>query len=337
VDEGKKMKNKKLTDLAIDKIEQKDSFLHPQPYHPVLPAHEFSMLIVAPKGSGKTNFLVNLITKHYKEYFHRIIVCSPTINNDEKWDYVKEHKHILKENKKLEATLNNLKRSNKIKKVVFTSEKPLEQQLKEVDEKFDGYIPEEDFFSELDKVPEKVAEQQEVIEKLHKLGMGKKSKFIADRMLVVLDDQAGMFKGGNTNNPMMNFVIKHRHSSSSVILVTQGYKAIPKTIRTNCNALILFDIPNLSELKAIYEENPTDMSEQEWMRIYRHATQEPFAFLYINTKFNKGQRVYKNFDTMLTYSTTAGRNDESSDDDDDNDKDNVEPCETTVSINQSKQ
>lgn len=33
-----------------------------------------------------------------------------------------------------------------------------------------------------------------------------------------------MYKGGNTNNPVVNYVIKHRHYSSSCILVTQAYK-----------------------------------------------------------------------------------------------------------------
>jgi hypothetical protein len=98
---------------------------------------------------------------------------------------------------------------------------------------------------------------------------------------------------------MINFVIKHRHSSASVIIVTQAYKAIPKTIRTNCNALVLFEIPNLSELKVIYEENPEGMHEDEWMRVYKYATDEPYSFLYINNKFPKGQRVYKKFDTLL--------------------------------------
>lgn len=300
-----KRKSKSLTNLTIDKIELKNSVEHPPPYHPVLPRHEFSMLIVAPKGSGKTNFLCNLLLKHYKGYFHRVLVCSPTINNDEKWEVVQKTKHVLGENKKLDKALNNLQRDKKIKKVVFHDGKTLAEQQKEIEEPFDGLIPESDFFSDLAEVPKRIAEQQHVIKRLNDLKYGKQAKFLADRLLLILDDQAGMFKGGNVNNPMVNYVIKHRHVSSSVIIVTQAYKAIPKTIRTNCNCLVLFEIPNLSELKVIYEENPEGMSEKEWMRVYQHATMEPYSFLYMNNKFDKGKRVFKNFNSQLQISTTS--------------------------------
>lgn len=288
----------KLKNLDIDVVESKNAKKHPEVYHPFLPQHEFSMLIVAPKGSGKTNLLCNLITKHYKQYFHRVIVCSPTIANDDKWDVVKATKHVLARNKKKEELLDNRKPNQKIKKVVFTPDKPLEKQQEELEEKFDGTVPEDDFFSDLDTVLEKIKEQQKEIEKLEEMG-SKNPKHDSDRMLVVLDDQAGMFKGGNVNNPMVNYVIKHRHANSSLIIVTQAYKAIPKTIRTNCNAIILFDIPNLAELKVVYEENPECLTEKEWMKVYKHATKEDYSFMYINNKFPKGERIFKKFDTML--------------------------------------
>lgn len=308
-------KRTKLTDLTIDNIVSHEKFEHPLSYHPYLPQHAFSMLIIAPKGSGKTNFLCNLILKHYKGYFHRILVSSPTINNDEKWDVVQKTKNVLAENKKLEKTLNSLVKTNKVKKVVFQSGKSLEEQLKDIHEKFDGKIPADDFFPDLEQLPARISQQNQIINKLHKL-VGTKAKYLADRQLVILDDQAGMFKSGNTNNPMVNFVIKHRHSSSSVIIVTQGYKAIPKTIRTNCNAIIIFDIPNESELQAIYEENPVNLKIEDWKNVYQHATKEDYAFMYINTKFKKGERIYKNLDTLLQIGDGSLQNN-----DDDNSKD----------------
>lgn len=294
------MKTKNLLkDLEVEVVEPKDHHQHPEVYHPYLPQHEFSMLIVAPKGSGKTNLLCNFILKFYKKYFHRILVCSPTVMNDEKWTVVKKTRHVLARNRRLEEILENKKPKSKIKKVVFNGDKPLDKQLEEIEDPWDGKIPEDDFFSDLDTVIEKVREQQDTIKKLHDKGYEQEAKFIADRMLVILDDQAGMFKISNSNNPMSNFVIKHRHASSSVIIVTQGYKAIPKMIRTNCNALVLFDIPNESELYSIYEENPEGHRQQDWMKLYHHATAENFSFMYINNKFPKGERIFKRFDRML--------------------------------------
>lgn len=292
------------TDLKIDVIEKKDAVGHPKPMHKILPQHEFSMLIVAPKGSGKTNFICNLILKHYKGYFNRILVCSPTVNNDEKWDIVKETKNVLKRNYKLERALNSKDVRKKIKRVVFHSEEQREHD-KQKDNDWDGKIPDSDFFTNLeDLVPVYLSKQQDTIEKLRDLGHGSKSKFIADRMLIVLDDQAGMYKGSNFNNPIVNYVIKHRHYSSSCIIVTQAYKAVPKTIRSNCNALILFEIPNLAELKVIYEENPEGLTEKEWLQVYKYCTSEPFSFMYSNNKFPKGMRIYKNFDSLISIQVT---------------------------------
>lgn len=271
--------------LDIVPIKIKNEKSHPK-VHPTLPQHEFSMLIVAPKGSGKTNFICNLLINQYKGYFHQIWICSPTIDNDEKWDYIKACKHILVENKELQNILSGIKKNINLPKIVSEG--------LNTEKKFDGIIPKEDFFSDMNEIPERIYEQNKIISNLKNRGI-KHAKFAADRILVIMDDQAGLFKNGNNSNPMVNYVIKHRHSNTSVIVVTQAYKAIPKTIRTNCNSLILFDIPNLSELRVIYEENPESMDEDTWMKVYKYCTHEPYSFMYINNKFKKNETVFRNF------------------------------------------
>lgn len=295
---GKKIK----LDLAIDKIEHKSQYSHPEvPFSDTLPQHPFTMLIVAPPGSGKTNFLCNLIIKQYKKYFHRVLVSSPSIMIDEKWEVVQETKDVLKKNKKLEKALNNdSAKEGKIKKVVWACEGSLREQVQKK-QKWDGKIPENDFFPDLESVPARVNQQQVVIDELEALGKSSEKRYLIDRQLLILDDQAGMYKQG-TNNPLNNLVIKHRHTSTSMIIVTQAYKAIPRTIRTSCNALVLFEIPNLKELTLIYEEYPEGMDYKEWLQVYKHATSESFNFLYLNNKFPKGLRVFKNFDSRLEVS-----------------------------------
>lgn len=281
--------------LKIDVIKPKNDLKHPPVKFPnVLPQHEFSMLIVAPKGSGKTNFICNLLLKQYKGYFHRVLVCSPTVDNDPKWDVVKDTKGVLAENKKLNKIKDKVPEGKKRKLPPIVRKDGEKESSDPSESKFDGIIPEDDFFINLDELPPKLKKQNEEIQSMRE-EHGDKSKFIADRMLVILDDQAGMFKGGNTNNPMVNFVLRHRHYSASVIIVTQAYKAIPKSIRTNCNALIAFEIANLGELRVVYEEWPESMREEEWMEVFEYCTREPFTFIYINNSFPKGRRIFKNF------------------------------------------
>lgn len=131
------------------------------------------------------------------------------------------------------------------------------ESAKDREDKFDGKIPGDMFFNDMDELQEPLAKQKKEMEDIRtKLGeqdKGALAKFYADRILVILDDQAGLYRGGVNGNWQINFVIKHRHYNTSLIIVTQAYKAIPKSIRTNCNALICFEIPNKAELKVIYE------------------------------------------------------------------------------------
>lgn len=286
----------RIEPIATDKTHQ-----HPKVPHKVMPQHEFTMLIVAPKGSGKTNLICNLIMKHYKGYFHRILVISPTVDNDAKWDVVKKTRGILAENKVLKRALGDgLAKgvAKKLPKVVHKDEQHVDEDNGDTP-KFTGKMDPEDFFGDMTLLPERMKLQNEKTEKLRELGYGDKSKFMTDRMLIILDDQAGLFKGGNVNNPMINFWFKIRHYNCSGILVTQANKAVPKSLRTNCNSLICFELPNQAELKTVYEEWPEGMNEEEWLDAYHFATKEPYSFLYINNHFPKGHRVYKNFEFQI--------------------------------------
>lgn len=298
--------NKERVSLKIVPIKIDDSLQHPPVKHSVLPQHEFALLIVAPKGSGKTNLICNLILNHYKGYFHKILVASPTVDNDEKWDVVKETKHLVVENKKLKSIIGDgvdPKTKKNIPKIVFGSHQDVDTRVKR---KFDGRVDgDNDFVSNLEDIMPRMDEQNDMIQRLrYDLEQGKKAKYISDRMLIVMDDQAGLFKGGSFHNPIVNFVIKHRHYNTSLIIVTQAYKAIPKTIRVNCNQLICFDISNQSELQSIYEEHPCDLTEEEWMRMFKYATGQPYSFLYVNDAFKKGERCFMNFDTKIVTKNT---------------------------------
>lgn len=274
--------------MEIVPIKIKNEKNHPS-VNPILPQHEFSMLIVAPKGAGKTNFICNLLLNKnfYFGYFNQVWVCSPSVDNDDKWGVVKETKHVLCENKHLQKILSGIKKPtpDKLPQIVSNGKQDPQK-------KYDGKIPEADFFSNMKEVPSRIAMQNKIISNLKMKGV-KHPKFAADRILVILDDQAGLFKNGT--GPMVNYVIKHRHSNTSLIIVTQAYKEIPKTIRTNCNSIILFNIPNLSELKVIYEENPEQMDFDTWKKCYQYCTEEQYSFMYINNKFPQKETVHRKF------------------------------------------
>lgn len=109
-----------------------------------------------------------------------------------------------------------------------------------------------------------------------------------------MDDQAGLYVDSK-RNPIINYFLKHRHFSSSVIVVTQSFTAIPKAIRSNCEALILFECPSSKEQFSVYEEFPANLKFKEWLQVYEYCTKKPYSFMYVNTKFLPGHRIYSQF------------------------------------------
>lgn len=287
--------------LLVKPIPVPSSSHHPPPASDVLPKHEFTIGIIAPKGSGKTTVIANLL-HFYRNYFHTILVFSPTVASDEKWDWVKSQK-LLVENKPLQQWIKSLeKKESDPRKVV--QNRPVSTQLESMAQKdpdFDGLIPEECFFTEYDEdTLADIMDQQMAIIKL--LKKHNKTKHLANRILIVFDDLVGSsLFSGKKDNPFKRLNTNHRHYSISMLMVTQAYKEIPKTVRTQFSCVIVFEIANEKELEVIFEENPMNLKRDQWMQLYQHATDGDHDFLFINYQKPKRLRMMKNFTQILFF------------------------------------
>lgn len=265
----------------------------------ILPNHEFTMGIVAPKGSGKTTVIANLL-KFYKGYFHTILVFSPTINSDEKWDWVKKQS-LLIQNKPLLKFVKRLKEKDLGFVVVEPppASKELEEMVEEYDDDFDGRIPEENFFTEYDEdTLVSIMDEQKAI--ITALKAHKKTKHLANRILIVFDDLVGSHLfSGKKDNPFKRLNTNHRHYSISMLMVTQAYKEIPKTVRTQFSCLIFFEIANEKELEVIFEENPMNLKWDDWHQVYEYCTDGDHDFEFINYQKPKRLRIMKNFQEVV--------------------------------------
>lgn len=284
--------------LVVKPIPVPTKYKHPLPAYDQLPVHEFTMGLIAPKGAGKTTTICNLL-HFYRNYFHTILVFSPTIDSDEKWDWIKDQK-LLIENVPLKKWMRDMAQKRKDDAIVQPA--PISHELEGLvnqREKFTGKIPEEHFFDKYDdaKFMEIMEEQMSLIKALKKHNQ---PKYLANRILIIFDDLVGSslfsgsrgsyFKGVNT---------RHRHYSASFLMVSQGYKEIPKTIRTNWTCLIVFEIGNEREVQVIYEEYAMGLKSDDWLELYKHATEADHSFLYINFQKPKKLRMMKNFTNYL--------------------------------------
>ncbi|KAJ3317564.1 hypothetical protein HDV06_001477 [Boothiomyces sp. JEL0866] len=263
------MKFKDSRIIPLDKQVDKQPSLTPK-----LP---FTISIVANKGSGKTNLILNMLLNPnlLNKKFNRIIIISPTKKLDAKW-LILEKNNVTSLNRPL---INLLKQ--KRKKSIFAIDEP--------NQTYGNFIEtyEEPNVKILDEL---ITEQKYVINSY--------SKDVADKILVVLDDCVSFKKFFNSDG-FRKFIFNSRHYNISCIITSQTYFSIPKPIRLNASGIILFFNGNDNDIKLIYEENSCKLNFKEFLRMYRGVVSIPFHFLYINYQNTLENVFEKNFDEFV--------------------------------------
>lgn len=194
----------------------------------VIPKHPHRSYLVGCSGSGKTNLLLNLLTRDgfYKDWYDLVIVISPTaMGLDESYKAI-ERKTKYKNGKNLL------------------------------------------FFGCQEEVLKTILDMQEET----------KSK---KKVLVILDDFISYKKF--TNSPtLLQFAIMSRHFNISMMLLSQCYYLVPKSIRLNMSAIYYFK-GNAQETDAIAEIYcPGGYTKRNFIQLIEKATDAPYSFVHFN-------------------------------------------------------
>lgn len=143
-------------------------------------------------------------------------------------------------------------------------------------------LPEEQIFTEYNE-----ADLQRVV--------NKQLEHTNKRALYIFDDcisEKGVFT--NTYGTLLSkLVFRGRHWNISLCFVSQSYKAISRGFRVNMTGWIFFAIGNKQEIMKIAEENSGLMSKEEFLRIFKEATLEPYSFMYINYQEADPKKQYR--------------------------------------------
>ena len=77
--------------------------------------------------------------------------------------------------------------------------------------------------------------------------------------------------------------IRCRKLNISFVFITQSYFSFPKDVRLNSAHYLIMKIKNHRELQNIAINHSADIDYQDFKKIYRECTKEPYNFLTIDT------------------------------------------------------
>ena len=122
------------------------------------------------------------------------------------------------------------------------------------------------------------------------------------KVLIIFDDMIGDIMSNKKFQAIIKeLFIRCRKQNISLVFITQSYFSVPKDVRLNSTHYLIMKINNKRELQNIAINHSADIDYQDFIKIYRECTKEPYNFLTIDTTLSSSNplRFGKNlFDTL---------------------------------------
>ena len=122
------------------------------------------------------------------------------------------------------------------------------------------------------------------------------------KILIVFDDIiAGIMTNKKFQSIIKELFIRCRKLNISLVFITQSYFSVPKDVRLNSTHYLIMKTNNRKELQNIAINHSEDIDYQDFIKIYRECTREPYSFLTTDTtlSLSNPSRFRKNlFDTL---------------------------------------
>ena len=101
--------------------------------------------------------------------------------------------------------------------------------------------------------------------------------------LIVFEDMIADVKDNKKLQAIMEeMFIRCRKLNISLAFITQSYFSVAKDVRLNLNHYLIMKRNSKIELENIATDHSADIDYQDFMKIYRECTKEPFNVLTIN-------------------------------------------------------
>ena len=109
------------------------------------------------------------------------------------------------------------------------------------------------------------------------------------KKLIVFDDMiADIMTNKRFQAIIKELFIRCRKLNISLAFITQSYFSVPKDVRINSTHYLTMKINNKRELQNIAINHHADINYQDFMKIYRECTKQPYNFLTLDTTLPTG-------------------------------------------------
>ena len=120
----------------------------------------------------------------------------------------------------------------------------------------------------------------DVHENIHDYNSSRKRK-----ITIVFDDMiAAIMTNKKFQAIIKELFIRCRQLIISLVFITQSYFSVPIDVRLNSTYYLIMKIDNKRELQNIVINHSADIDYQDFIKIYRDYTKQPYNFLIIDTK-----------------------------------------------------
>ena len=111
-------------------------------------------------------------------------------------------------------------------------------------------------------------------------------------ILIVVDDFADNPAFSRRDALLHSLFTRGRHAFISTICATQKFRALSNIIWVNATALIIFRLRSEQEMLAIVEEISAVYPKDVVISLIRHATEQPYSFLYVDLAAKKPDQMF---------------------------------------------
>ena len=120
----------------------------------------------------------------------------------------------------------------------------------------------------------------------------RKPKYRSPEYLIILDDLSTELK----STSVTALLKKNRHFKAKIILSSQYLNDLLPAARKQLDYAILFRGHSEKKIAEIHRDLDVSIPVEEFYRVYKFATEEPYSFLYVDTVSGTFRR---NFNTLI--------------------------------------